>query len=100
MHILADATMPLVTELTEHLAQLLAPHGQQVQLTTFVGRQPTAAQLADAEFMLIRSITRVDSDQRANSHHAFQCILLTYYFCVFLFHHLLWFSSFYHSLVS
>lgn len=62
MHILADATMPLVTELTEHLAQLLAPHGQQVQLTTFVGRQPTAAQLADAEFMLIRSITRVDND--------------------------------------
>lgn len=61
MHLLADATMPLVSELTQYLAQALAPSGQSVQLTTFTGRQPSAAQLAQAEVLLIRSITQVDA---------------------------------------
>lgn len=57
MHILADASMPQVAVLVEHLqAQGLA-----LTLETFHGRQPSAAQLAAADIMMIRSITRVDA---------------------------------------
>ncbi|WP_417656119.1 4-phosphoerythronate dehydrogenase [Pseudidiomarina aestuarii] len=56
MRILADASMPLV----EKLASLCQAAGYAVEFDTFQGRQPSAAQLAVAEVLLIRSITRVD----------------------------------------
>lgn len=56
MHILADATMPQVAPLVEHLQA----QGLSLRLSTFQGRQPPAEQLAEADALMIRSITRVD----------------------------------------
>lgn len=56
MHILADASMPQVAVLVEHLQA----QGMALTLSTFQGRQPSAAQLSAADVLMIRSITRVD----------------------------------------
>ncbi|EKE76236.1 4-phosphoerythronate dehydrogenase [Gallaecimonas xiamenensis] len=51
LNILADGLMPLVDD-------LFAPLGT---LQRFEGRQPTPAQLAQAEVLLVRSVTQVDA---------------------------------------
>lgn len=56
MHILVDANLPLADELGR-----LAAAGHQPVVTTFSERQPTAAQLAEAEVLWVRSVTRVDA---------------------------------------
>ncbi len=58
MHILADANLPLVAELCE---QLCRDAGHQADIELYSTRQPSAAQLATAEALLIRSVTRVDT---------------------------------------
>lgn len=58
MQILADASMPQI----QQLAELLQQQGVALNLTLFHGRQPSAEQLASAEVLMIRSVTRVDAD--------------------------------------
>lgn len=60
MQLLADASMPLVTELAHRFSDVLQQQGIALTLTTFQGRQPTPEQLAQADFLMIRSITKVD----------------------------------------
>lgn len=57
MRILADASMPFVQE----LVNLCQEAGHSIELQTFQGRVPSSEQLAIAEALLIRSITRVDA---------------------------------------
>ncbi|HET8816245.1 MAG TPA: hypothetical protein VFM61_02235, partial [Pseudidiomarina sp.] len=57
MRILADASMPFVKE----LVSVCQAAGQAIELETFQGRQPSSIQLANAEAVLIRSMTRVDA---------------------------------------
>ncbi|WP_126760542.1 4-phosphoerythronate dehydrogenase [Pseudidiomarina salinarum] len=59
MHILADANLPLVAELCD---QLCRAAGYPAEVELYSTRQPSAAQLATAEALLIRSVTRVDAD--------------------------------------
>lgn len=63
MHVLADASMPLVNE----LADALKAQGVALTLTTFQGRQPQPEQLAQADALMIRSITKVDSQLLAQA---------------------------------
>ncbi len=57
MKIYADENMPLVVEF----------FGQLGQVTLFNGRTVTATELADAEVLLVRSVTRVDQALLANN---------------------------------
>lgn len=63
MHVLADASMPLVNE----LADALTAQGVGLTLTTFQGRQPQPELLAQADALMIRSITKVDSQLLAQA---------------------------------
>lgn len=62
MQLLADASMPLVTELAHRFSDALQQQGVALTLTTFQGRQPAPEQLAQADFLMIRSITKVDNE--------------------------------------
>ncbi|PHR66447.1 MAG: erythronate-4-phosphate dehydrogenase [Idiomarina sp.] len=62
MHLLADASMPLVAQLAETFSDALHEQGIPFTLSTFHGRQPTPEQLASADLLMIRSITRVDAE--------------------------------------
>lgn len=57
MHLLADASMPLVEQLTDQLRQ----QGVALSLSLFEGRQPTEQQLAAADLLMIRSVTQVNT---------------------------------------
>lgn len=63
MHVLADASMPLVNE----LADALRAQGVALTLTTFQGRYPQPEKLAHADALMIRSITTVDSGLLAHA---------------------------------
>jgi len=65
MQILADATMPQI----QLLADTLQQQGIALTLDVFQGRQPTAAQLANAQALMIRSITRIDADLLKQAPH-------------------------------
>jgi len=67
MHLLADASMPLVAQLAKAFSDALHEQGISFTLSTFEGRQPTPEQLASADLLMIRSITKVDAEllQRA-----------------------------------
>lgn len=65
MRVLADASMPLVIELANRCQQA----GAALTLETFHGRQPSAEQLAAAEVLMIRSITRVDNSLLQQAPH-------------------------------
>lgn len=62
MQLLADASMPLVTELAHRFSDALQQQGVALTLTTFQDRQPSPEQLAQADFLMIRSITKVDAE--------------------------------------
>ncbi|MDX1705858.1 4-phosphoerythronate dehydrogenase [Pseudidiomarina sp.] len=59
MYILADANLPLAAELCQQLCRDAGCSTATVEL--YSTRQPPAAQLAAAEAMLVRSVTKVDS---------------------------------------
>jgi len=67
MHLLADASMPLVAQLAKTFSDALHEQGIPFTLSTFQGRQPSPEQLAKADLLMIRSITKVDAEllQRA-----------------------------------
>ena len=56
MHFLVDANLPLAEELCR-----LAAAEQALTVATFHSRQPSAEQLASADVLWVRSVTRVDA---------------------------------------
>ncbi len=65
MRLLADANMPLVAELA---AQLVAA-GEQLTVTQYESRQPTAAQLDAVDLLMIRSVTQIDTNLLSQAPH-------------------------------